>query len=75
MFEKIEAVERRYEEISTRMTDPTVIGNSELLMTLMKEHREIEPLVFKFREYKKIFSKWAYKRYWACNSRKLCKQI
>ena len=56
MFEKIEAVERRYEELSTRMTDPTVIGDSELLMTLMKEHREIEPIVFKYRELKKARS-------------------
>lgn len=56
MFEKIEAVERRYEELSTRMTDPAVIGDSELLMNLMKEHREIEPLVFKFKEYKKAKS-------------------
>ena len=56
MFDKLEAVERRYEEIGTRMTDPTVIGDSSLLMSLMKEHREIEPIVYKYREYKKAKS-------------------
>ncbi|MBE6799004.1 MAG: peptide chain release factor 1 [Ruminococcaceae bacterium] len=56
MFDKLEAVERRYEEIGTRMTDPTVIGDSNLLMSLMKEHREIEPIVDKYREYKKAKS-------------------
>lgn len=56
MFDKLDAVERRYEELSTRMTDPVVIGNSNLLTELMKEYREIEPIVFKFREYKKAKS-------------------
>lgn len=56
MFEKIEAVESRYEELGTRMTDPTVIGDSALLMSLMKEHREIEPIVLKYRELKKASS-------------------
>ena len=56
MFDKLEAVERRYEEIGTRMTDPTVIGDSNLLMNLMKEHREIEPIVDKYREYKRAKS-------------------
>ena len=56
MFDKLDAVERRYEELSTRMTDPAVIGNSNLLTELIKEYREIEPIVFKFREYKKAKS-------------------
>ncbi len=56
MFENIEAVDTRYEEISLRMTDPTVIADTALLTDLMKEHRSIEPLVFTYREYKKTKS-------------------
>lgn len=56
MFDKLEAVEHRYEELGARMTDPTVIGDSNVLMSLMKEHREIEPIVEKYKEYKKAKS-------------------
>ncbi len=56
MLDKLEAVDRRFEEISTRMTDPAVIADTKLLMDLMKEHKQIEPIVEKYREYKKVKS-------------------
>ena len=53
MFDKLDAVDVRYEEIGLRMTDPTVISNTALLTDLMKEHRQLEPLVMTYRDYKK----------------------
>lgn len=53
MFDKLEAVERRYEEISARMSDPSVIADTSLLTELMKEYRQLEPIVEKYREYRK----------------------
>ncbi len=52
MFDKLDAVEIRFEEIGLKMTDPTVISDTAQLTELMKEHRRLEPLVEKYREYK-----------------------
>ncbi len=54
MFEKLEAVEKRYEELTKMIADPEVIANQAEWQKLMKEHANIEEVVLKFREYKKI---------------------
>lgn len=53
MFQKLDEVEKRYEEITKKISDPEIIANHEEWKNLMKEHAEIEPLVLKYREYKK----------------------
>lgn len=53
MFEKLEAVEKRYDELTKMISDPQVISNQAEWQKLMKEHASIEEIVFKFREYKK----------------------
>ena len=53
MFEKLEAVEKRDEELTKMISDPEVISNQEEWQKLMKEHASIEDIVLKFREYKK----------------------
>ncbi len=53
MFEKLEAVEKRYEELTRLIADPEVISNQAEWQKLMKEHASIEDIVLKFREYKK----------------------
>ena len=54
MFEKLENVEKRYEELTKLISDPEVISNHEEWQKLMKEHASIEDVVSKFREYKKV---------------------
>lgn len=54
MFEKLEAVEKRYEELTKLISDPEVISNQLEWQKLMKEHASIEDIVLKFREYKKV---------------------
>lgn len=54
MFEKLEAVEKRYEELTKLISDPEVISNQAEWQKLMKEHASIEDVVLKFREYKKV---------------------
>ncbi len=54
MFEKLEAVEKRYEELTKMIADPEVIANQSEWQKLMKEHASIEDVVLKFREYKKV---------------------
>ncbi len=54
MFDKLEAVEKRYEELTKMISDPEVISNQAEWQKLMKEHASIEDVVLKFREYKKV---------------------
>ena len=54
MFEKLETVEKRYEELTKLIADPEVISNQAEWQKLMKEHASIEDIVLKFREYKKV---------------------
>ena len=53
MFEKLENVEKRYDELTKMISDPEVISNHTEWQKLMKEHASIEEIVLKFREYKK----------------------
>ena len=54
MFEKLEAVEKRYEELTKMIADPEVISNQAEWQKAIKEHASIEDIVLKFREYKKV---------------------
>lgn len=51
MFDKLKAVEMRFEEIGQLLSDPAVISDNEQFKKLMKEHSELTPIVDKFREY------------------------
>jgi peptide chain release factor 1 len=53
MFQKLEDVEKRYEELTKKISDPEIISKQNEWREYMKEHAEIEPIVEKFREYKK----------------------
>lgn len=53
MFQKLDEVEKRYDEITKKISDPEVIAQQSQWQTFMKEHAEIEPVVLKYREYKK----------------------
>ncbi|MGI6623733.1 MAG: peptide chain release factor 1 [Clostridiaceae bacterium] len=52
MFEKLESIENRFEELNMRLSDPGVINNQEQYLKLMKEHADLSEIVEKFREYK-----------------------
>ena len=54
MFQKLEAVEKRYDELTSKISDPEVISNQSEWKKLMKEHADMEDIVAKYREYKKV---------------------
>ncbi len=54
MFEKLEAIEKRYEELTKEISNPELISNQAEWRKAMKEHADLEELVQKFREYKKV---------------------
>ena len=53
MFDKLEAVENRYEQIAIELSRPETASDGALFTKLMKEHAELNPIVEKYREYKK----------------------
>ena len=54
MFQKLEAVENRYEELNKKIADPEVIANTSEWTKFMKEHAEIEEVALKYKEYKQV---------------------
>ena len=56
MFEKVQVFESRYEELSQKLCDPSVVSSPELYAEVMKEYKSVEPLALKYREYRKISS-------------------
>ncbi len=53
MFQRLEDVEKRYEELTVKISDPEEIAKTSSWQKLMKEHAELTPIVEKYREYKK----------------------
>ena len=52
MLNKLALVEERFEEICHMLYDPAVIADLEQYSALLKEHKNLEPIITKFREYK-----------------------
>lgn len=56
MLEKLSEVEKHYEEISEKLFDPNIVSDIEKYKSLMKEQKNLSPIVEKYREYKKAES-------------------
>ncbi len=53
MFDRLEDLVRRYEEITNELTEPSVVNDQNRFRKLMKEQAELQPLVDAYVEYKK----------------------
>ncbi len=51
MFDKLEAVVNRYEQIGIELTRPDVASDNEQFRKLMKEYSELAPIAEKYRQY------------------------
>lgn len=56
MLEKLSEVEKHYEEISEKLFNPNIVSDIEKYKSLMKEQKNLSPIVEKYREYKKAES-------------------
>ena len=54
MFEKLEELEKKYEELTGKISDPDIMSNQNEFRKYMKEHSAIREVVEKYQEYKKI---------------------
>jgi peptide chain release factor 1 len=54
MLDKIEELERRFQELEALLSDPVVIGNQPEFRKLSREHSDLSPLVDVYRRYRKV---------------------
>lgn len=53
MFDKLNFLEEKYKELNSLISDPDVIADQERWRRLMKEQKDLTPIVEKYKEYKK----------------------
>ena len=56
MLKKLEAAEEKYLNIERELASPDAFSNQEKFTALMKEYKNLTPIIEKFREYKKACS-------------------
>ena len=54
MFERLDQIEARYEELTQALASPEIINDSARYQKTAKAHSEITPVVEKYREYKDL---------------------
>ena len=54
MLNRLQAVEDKYRELESLISDPEVICDMAKWQRYNKEHSQLEPIVEKFREYQRI---------------------
>ena len=50
MFDRLDQLEARYEDLGQQMSDPTLVNDQKKFQSVAKQHRDMEPTVEKFRE-------------------------
>ena len=56
MFDRLDQLEARYEELGVQLSDPKIVNDQENYRKVAKQHRDMEPTVEKFREFRKLRS-------------------
>jgi peptide chain release factor 1 len=52
MFERLQSIEERYEDLAHQLVDPEVLADQSRYTRVAKQHRELEEMVAKYREWK-----------------------
>src|SRR5271166_5513635 len=54
MFERLEQIEAKYEELNRALASPEIVSDSARYQKTAKAHSELAPVVEKYREYKDL---------------------
>jgi len=54
MFDRLDQMEARYEELGRQLSDPTLVNDQKKFQSVAKQHRDLEPTVEKFRQYRSV---------------------
>ncbi|WP_297133398.1 peptide chain release factor 1 [Terrisporobacter sp.] len=56
MLDKLQVLEDKYQDLTEKISDMEIINDQKLWQKYMKEHADLEPIVFKYREYKNVLN-------------------
>lgn len=59
MFEKLALMEKKYNEISEKLSSPDIVNDNKLYTQLMRDFKNITPIIEKYRDYQKAQSEFA----------------
>src|SRR5581483_2135245 len=54
MFERLEQIESKYEELNQALASPEIVSDSQRYQKTARAHSELQPIVEKYREYKDL---------------------
>ena len=54
MFDRLAQMEARYEALGREMSDPSLVNDQKKFQAVAKEHRDMEPVVEKYRQYRRV---------------------
>ncbi|HWC76258.1 MAG TPA: peptide chain release factor 1 [Blastocatellia bacterium] len=54
MLDKLSTLEQKYEEFTSQLSDPALLADQQKYTRVAKQHRELEEVVAKFREFKAL---------------------
>src|SRR5271154_5278500 len=54
MFDRLEQLESRYEEFGRQLASPEIVNDHEKYQKIAKQHRDLETVVDKYRDYKQV---------------------
>ncbi len=54
MFDRLEQLEERYKELEKTLADPSLVTDQQRFQKTAKQHRDMEPVIERFREYKQV---------------------
>lgn len=59
MLDKLESLEKKYEELNLKLSDPAIISDQSTFQKLAKTHSELQEIVTEFRTYKEVLQELA----------------
>jgi peptide chain release factor 1 len=54
MFDRLEQMEARYDDLSRQLSDPALVNDQKKFQAAAKQSRDLEPVVEQYREYRKV---------------------
>ena len=54
MFDRLDQLDARYEDLGRQLSDPTLVNDQKKFQAVAKQHRDLEPVVDKFRVYRSL---------------------
>ena len=54
MFERLDRMEAHYEELGQQLSDPNLVSDQKKFQAIAKQHRDLEPTVDTFRQYRSV---------------------